>query len=117
MVTVGMSYPVQAGKEADFEQVFQAVRRALEEMPEHLQTRFYRACGESDYLILSEWTCRQAYEDFARSKLFRKIMTWSHQEVLRRCPSYEVYEGAAPREPLFFGAPTPSPDRGALRGV
>lgn len=102
MVTVGMSYRVRPGKEEDFEKVFQAVQRALQDTPDHLETHLYRECGESDYLIVSEWTQQKAFEEFASSTLFQKVMAWGESEVFRARPKHQIYEtleSSSPKRP------------------
>lgn len=93
MVTVGMDYRVNPGREEEFEKVFQGVVRTLSAAPEHVATRLYRACGSaSDYLILSEWTSRAAFEGFVASSAFRQVTAWGMDGILRDRPSHEVYE-------------------------
>lgn len=93
MVTVGMNYRVVPGRELEFERVFHGVLKILEAEPSHLATRLFRACDEaSDYLILSEWTDRRAFEGFIGSEAFGRITSWSLDGVLSGRPTHEVYE-------------------------
>ncbi len=93
MVTVGMNYQVNPGREDEFEKVFHGVVKTLGEAPEHVVTKLYRACSEEpDYLILSEWTSRQAFERFTASGAFGRVTAWGMDGILRGRPSHEVYE-------------------------
>jgi len=96
MVTVGMNYRVVPGREVDFERVFDGVVKILSEELHHVSTRLYRACeGGADYLILSEWSDRAAFEGFVGSEAFGRITSWSLDGVLRGRPSHEVFERAS----------------------
>ena len=101
MVTVGMNYQVNPGREEEFEAVFQGVVKTLGEAPEHVLTTLYRSCSaEADYLILSEWSSRQAFERFTASGAFGRVTAWGMDGILRGRPSHEIYEhggGAADR--------------------
>lgn len=99
MVTVGMNYRVVPGREPDFERVFQGVVKILAAEPEHVSTRLFRACeAVPDYLIVSEWSDRTAFEGFIGSDAFRRVASWSLDGVLRGRPSHEVYETGGPTE-------------------
>lgn len=92
MITVGMNYQVVAGRESDFEKVFAGVIKVLEAEPGHTFTRLYRASDEAcDYLIVSEWTSREAFERFTHSGAFTSVTHWGLDGVLRGRPTHTVY--------------------------
>lgn len=93
MVTVGMNYAVVPGKEKNFEGAVNGVLEAMKQDTAHLKTNLYRSVTEeSTYLIVSEWTSREAFLAFARSPLFTKVTTWSAEQILARRPSHTFYE-------------------------
>lgn len=93
MVTVGMNYAVIPGKEKNFESAVNGVLDAMKQDASHLKTNLYRSVSEEGtYLIVSEWTSREAFQAFARSPLFAKVTTWSAEQILARRPSHTFYE-------------------------
>lgn len=110
MVTVGMNYQVNPGREEEFEKVFHGVVKTLSEAPEHVTTRLYRSCsGEVDYLILSEWSSRDAFEQFTASAAFGQVTAWGMDGILRGRPSHEVYEHGAESAGSSVGSSVPRP--------
>jgi heme-degrading monooxygenase HmoA len=93
MVTVGMNYRVIAGKEHTFESAFKGVLRVMGEMPGHLRSNLYRDVSDDrSYLIVSEWSDRQAFEAFVRSEKFRQVADWGKEQILEARPVHTVYE-------------------------
>ena len=93
MITVGMNYQVIPGKEKDFEDVFNAVLKVMNDMPGHNRSSLYRdvACDQR-YLIISDWNDRQAFDAFIQSDRFRNVADWGKQQILAGRPSHEIYE-------------------------
>lgn len=92
MVTVGMNYEIVAGREGDFEQVFNSVVKIMNEMPGHEHTQLFRAVDNPQmYLIISRWSDRKAYDAFIASEQFKKVTTWGKEQILARRPEHEVY--------------------------
>lgn len=92
MVTVGMNYEIIAGKEAQFEAVFDKVLAAMQTMPGHDDTQLYRAAKNARmYLIVSKWNDRAAFDRFIGSEQFRKVVDWGKEQILAGRPRHEVY--------------------------
>ena len=63
MVTIGMNYDVQPGKENLFEEKFHAVLASFAAGSGHVNTRLYRdVATPQSYLIHSEWETREAVQ-------------------------------------------------------
>jgi heme-degrading monooxygenase HmoA len=100
MVTVGMYYDVMPGKDALFRAKFQEVLAGLEATPGHKRSFLYQRVDDlGSYAILSEWESRQAFLDFIRSDVFRRVTSWGREEVLRRAPEHTIYPSAEPLGP------------------
>jgi len=97
MITVGMNYHVLEGKEERFEQVFRAVLETMRGIEGHGDSRLYRDVFDPrQYVILSEWTDREAFEAFIASETFRKVADWGKESILAGRPSHQYYEPEAP---------------------
>ena len=93
MITVGMNYHVIAGKQQDFEQKFQAVIGALKTAPGHTHSTLWRdVADDASYLITSEWSDEQAFQDFIRSQAFRDVTNWGKEQILSGRPQHKVYK-------------------------
>ncbi len=93
MITVGMDYRVLAGKEHTFENAFRGVLKAMADMPGHTGSRLYRDVqDERSYLIVSEWSDRDAFEAFVGSEKFRQVTDWGKEQILAARPVHTVYE-------------------------
>jgi heme-degrading monooxygenase HmoA len=93
MITVGMNYQVRDGKQAIFENAFNKVLTAMQGMPGHAQSFLYRDVNHPlSYLIVSEWSDRQAFEAFVASDTFRNVVTWGKEQILTARPKHEIYE-------------------------
>lgn len=93
MITVGMNYHVIAGKQQDFESKFAAVLSALKSAAGHTDSHLYRdVSDDASYLIVSEWSDEQAFNDFIRSQAFRDVTTWGKEQILSDRPRHKVYK-------------------------
>ncbi len=93
MVTVGMNYHVIPGKEKAFEDVFAAVIRLMQSMEGHVRTNLYHDVFEpNQYLIVSEWADRSAFERFVGSARFREVADWGKEQILASRPSHTYFE-------------------------
>ena len=93
VVTVGMNYQVLPGKNELFEQVFRAVLKEMDTMDGHTKTHLYRdVADEQSYLIVSEWSSREAFDGFIASPKFRGVTNFGTEQVLAGRPSHQVYE-------------------------
>ena len=95
MVTIGMNYAVLAGKEEVFETAFNKVVHAMRTMPGHTETRMYRDINNPlEYLIVSQWSDKGAFDAFISSDAFRNVATWGKEQILSGRPRHEVYTTA-----------------------
>ena len=92
MVTVGMDYKVVPGKGAMFVAVFDKVLKIMQNMDGHGETHLYRdVFSENEYLIVSRWTDKAAFDAFIASERFRNVADWGKENVLAARPRHEVY--------------------------
>ena len=93
MVTVGMNYKVLPGKSETFIKACRGIIRAMEGMEGHSVTRLYQAVDEPDsFLIVSDWSSREAFNAFVKSPEFGKVTDWGKEQILAGRPQHEVYE-------------------------
>ena len=93
MVTVGMNYRVILGKEEQFEAVFKAVLDKMNEMDGHSKSNLYKDAFDSQsYLIVSDWSDRDAFEGFIKSDQFRDVANWGKEQILAGRPEHTYYE-------------------------
>ena len=93
MVTIGMNYKVVNGKEETFENGFRKVINAMAGIDGHTQTRMCRDIDDPQlYVILSEWSNRDAFDQFIASDTFRKVTDWGKEELLAGRPSHTYYD-------------------------
>lgn len=93
MITVGMNYKVIEGKGQEFESVFNKVLGIMNGMEGHQESHLYRDTNEStEYLIVSEWNDRAAFDGFIASERFKNVVDWGKTEVLAARPKHEIYE-------------------------
>jgi heme-degrading monooxygenase HmoA len=93
MITVGMDYHVIVGKQADFESKFAAVLGALNSAAGHTSSHLYRdVFDDCSYLITSEWSDEQAFQEFIRSPAFRDVTNWGKEQILSDRPRHKVYK-------------------------
>lgn len=92
MITVGMYYEVKPGKEAEFEEKFDAVAGALDGSPGHVESLLYHQVKKANsYTILSEWDSQEAFMDFIRSDAFKAVTDWGKAEILEGRPRHKIY--------------------------
>jgi len=93
MVTVGMNYHVIAGKQQDFEEKFSAVISALEAAEGHSKSTLWKDVADgASYLITSEWSDEEAFQDFIGSDAFRAVTNWGKEQILSGRPQHKVYK-------------------------
>ena len=92
MITVGMNYHVIEGKQEDFEAKFAGVLSALEAAQVHTQSSLWKDVNEgASYLITSEWSDENAFQDFIRSDAFRSVTDWGKEQILSGRPQHKIY--------------------------
>ncbi len=93
MITVGMNYHVIAGKQQDFEEKFASVIAALEAAEGHSTSTLWKdVSDDASYLITSEWSQEQAFQDFIKSDAFRDVTNWGKEQILSARPRHKVYK-------------------------
>jgi len=93
MITVGMNYHVIDGKQQEFEEKFAAVIDALEAAPGHTSSTLWKdVSDQASYLITSEWSDEQAFNEFIRSEAFRDVTNWGKEQILSGRPQHKVYK-------------------------
>lgn len=92
MITVGMDYKIIPGKDEEFIKVFTKVLDIIGGSPGHTETHLYRdVYEEHDYLVVSEWSDRAAFDAFIKSDRFKGVVDWGKENVLRERPKHEIY--------------------------
>ncbi len=92
MITVGMNYHVIEGKQEDFEAKFAGILSALETAQGHTQSSLWKDVNdEAAYLITSEWSDENAFQDFIRSAAFRSVTDWGKEQILSGRPQHKIY--------------------------
>ena len=93
MITVGMNYHVIAGKQPDFEDKFAAVIDALRAADGHANSILWKdVSDDASYLITSEWSDEQAFQEFIRSDSFREVTSWGKEQILSGRPQHKIYK-------------------------
>jgi len=93
MVTIGMNYKVLPGKEETFENAFRKVIKAMAGIEGHTASHLYRHVDDANqYVILSEWSDRDAFDAFIASDTFRNVANWGAEQILAGRPSHTYYE-------------------------
>ena len=94
MITVGMNYHTIAGKQRDFEEKFAAVIEALQAAEGHSQSTLWKdVSDDASYLITSEWSDEQAFQDFIRSQAFKDVTSWGQEQILSGRPHLRAVPG------------------------
>jgi heme-degrading monooxygenase HmoA len=95
MITVGMNYQVIPGKQQDFEDKFAAVIGALRAAAGHETSTLWKdVSNDASYLITSEWSDEQAFQDFIRSEAFRDVTNWGKEQILSGRPQHKIYKNS-----------------------
>ena len=93
MVTIGMNYKMIPGKEKVFEDAFDAVIKVMNEMEGHSKSFLYKDVNDpQSYLIASEWSCEDAFDEFIQSDKFKNVVNWGKENILAGRPSHTVYK-------------------------
>jgi len=88
-----MNYTILPGKESKFEEVFAAVLKAMQDMPGHDASHLYRDVFDpQSYVIISDWSDREAFDAFIASEQFRNVANWGKEQILAGRPSHTYYE-------------------------
>ena len=97
MVTIGMNYAVLPGKEQIFENAFNNVLHAMRNIAGHKDTHMYRDINDpQQYLIVSQWSDKGAFDSFIASEAFRAVANWGKEQILAGRPRHEVYGADEP---------------------
>lgn len=95
MVTIGMNYRVLPGKEDAFVQMFNKVLEVMGAIDGHHHSALYADVNDpSSFLIVSEWTRKDAFDAFTRSDKFASVVTWGREKILAERPRHQVYGDA-----------------------
>lgn len=96
MITVGMNYTILPGKDDEFVSVFRKVIEVMKEMDGHTKTSLFRNVdAPHEYLIISDWSDRAAFDAFIASDRFKSVTNWGKLNVLAGRPTHEVYESSS----------------------
>jgi heme-degrading monooxygenase HmoA len=92
MVTIGMNYKVIPGKEHDFIAMWNKVLEIMNGAEGHAESHLYSDVNEpNSFLIVSEWTRKDAFDAFTRSETFAKVVSWGREQILMGRPKHEIY--------------------------
>ena len=93
MITIGMNYKVLNGKEETFENAFRKVIAAMKSIDGHTATRMFRDIDDAQqYVILSDWSDKAAFDGFIASDTFRAVANWGKEQILAGRPEHNYYE-------------------------
>lgn len=93
MITVGMNYHTIPGKQQQFEEKFAAVIGALQAAHGHTRSVLWKDVGDdASYLITSEWSDEQAFQDFIHSQAFKDVTNWGKEQILSDRPQHKIYK-------------------------
>lgn len=93
MITVGMNYHVIEGKQADFEEKFAGVIGALNAAEGHTNSTLWKDVNDqASFLITSEWSDEQAFQNFIQSQAFRDVTNWGKEQILSGRPQHKIYK-------------------------
>jgi len=92
MITVGMNYEILEGKEEIFEKAFANVLKIMKGMDGHENSFLYKDVHKpNSYLIISEWSDRNAFDVFIHSDRFAKVVNWGKEQILASRPRHQIY--------------------------
>jgi len=92
MISIGLYYDVVVGKEKEFEEVFNSVKRSLEGSEGFVSAALYRRVDRpNSYLIYSEWRSLEAFRSFVASRPFKEI-TSKYRDIFERRPYNKVFQ-------------------------
>jgi len=91
-----MNYAVLQGKESTFENAFRKVVKAMSGIAGHGETHMFRDIDDPlQYLIVSQWSDKSAFDAFIASETFRNVANWGKEQILSGRPRHEVYGAEA----------------------
>jgi heme-degrading monooxygenase HmoA len=94
MITVGMNYHVIEGKQADFEEKFAAMIKALRAAEGHRSSTLWKDVNDgASYLITSDWTDEPSFVEFIHSQAFKDVTSWGKEQILSSRPRHKIYKG------------------------
>ncbi len=106
MVTVGMNYEIIAGKESQFEVMFEKVLDIMSTTAGHGETVLYSGVRNKQmYLIVSRWTDRASFDAFTSSDQFNKVVNWGKSKILASRPKHDIYGDSEPTDSATAGCP------------
>lgn len=92
MITVGMCYNVNPGKEKEFENCYRKINDVMRTTPGFSSATFYKNVQQpQSYLIVSEWTDNAAFESFTCSDSFKNVCDWNKTKILSGKPEFNIY--------------------------
>ncbi len=92
MVTIGMNYHVIDGKQDAFISMFDKVLEVMNGMEGHTESHLYADVHDPcSFLIISQWTRKQAFDSFVASPTFAKVVSWGKEQILSSRPRHQVY--------------------------
>lgn len=93
MITVGMNYKVIPGKEETFEKACTGVINAMQGMDGHQESFLFNDVNNKQtYLIISDWSDKDAFDAFIASDQFKKVTNWGSEQILAGRPAHQVYQ-------------------------
>ena len=67
--------------------------RALNAAKGHTRSILWKdVADDASYLITSEWSDEQAFQDFIHSQAFRDVTTWGKEQILSGRPQHKIYK-------------------------
>lgn len=106
MVTVGMNYEIIAGKESQFEVMFEKVLDIMSTTAGHGETVLYSGVRNKQmYLIVSRWSDRASFDAFTSSDQFIKVVDWGKEKILASRPKHDIYGDVEPTSSAPAGCP------------
>ncbi|MBI5759538.1 MAG: antibiotic biosynthesis monooxygenase, partial [Planctomycetales bacterium] len=77
----------------DFEEIFSALIGALKAAAGHTTSTLWKdVSDDASYLITSEWSDEQAFQDFIHSTAFRDVTNWGKEQILSGRPQHKIYK-------------------------
>lgn len=88
-----MNYQVLPGKNETFTKACRGVINLMKSMDGHTESHLYQDVDDpNSYLIISDWSEREAFDGFIKSEQFAKVTNWGREEILAGRPKHEIYE-------------------------
>jgi heme-degrading monooxygenase HmoA len=91
LLTVGLYYDVAPGREKEFEDYFEAVKKEIEKFDGFKSAILYRRVDrQNSYLIYSEWKDKESFERFLKSQEFSGAKSAGSNMLISR-PYHKIY--------------------------